>query len=198
MAVYSLLSGVGRMPEHHEQVQLRMNPEKIIFDTLVLHVAKHVVIMGIGIHQLKLCGNRPAGTKYDNMIPPMIGKNIVKHAMKQFVARALTVRLSNSTRNKNRGFARLNQIFINDVAVGLLELRKIKRWFGKITAGAGRHAVLLLYLELCIDNIGIFNGFSRRCFREIEGCHNVKQDQNDGPEREQNKAQGNKDQPDKY
>lgn len=30
MAVCSLLSGVGRMPEHHEPVQLRMNPEKII------------------------------------------------------------------------------------------------------------------------------------------------------------------------
>ena len=62
-----------------------------------------------------------------HMIFCLVPEHLAEEFMEQLMRRAVAVRLPDSTGDKNPDISRSNRIFIEDILICLLKLRKIKR-----------------------------------------------------------------------
>jgi hypothetical protein len=116
-------------------IQVRCNtfgldPEKVLKDLRVFAFTEHVVVVSIGIHFFKFCGDNSTRAENNNMIAGMV-QYLGDYHPDELMARTLAVGFSDCTGHENGNIPRGYLIFFDDIPVGFLKLRKIKRGVGQ-------------------------------------------------------------------
>src|SRR5208337_619468 len=107
-----------------------LDAEEVIEDFLVFALPEHVLVMGVRVHLLKFCRDDSACAEDNNMVLWFVEYLSDDHP-DQLVARARAVGFPDRTGHENGNIFRGHIIFVDNVPVRLLKLRKVKRGVGE-------------------------------------------------------------------